>query len=121
MGYTIAQVAEKTNLTAHTLRYYDKEGLLPFIERSNSGNRNFTDSDLERLEIICCLKNTGMSIKKIKEYIEWCIEGGQTAEKRRQMLINHRKEVVKQMNDLQKSLDKIDYKINHYYRLGECN
>lgn len=114
MGYTIHQVAEKFDLTAHTIRYYDKEGLLPFVERSSAGNREFTDSDLDWLKLICCLKNTGMQIKQIKQYIDLCMQGDETLGIRRQMFIEHRKEVLKQIQDLQKNLETIDYKINFY-------
>ena len=114
MGYSIAQVAEKTHLTAHTLRYYEKEGLLPFVDRSDSGNRDFKDRDLEWLELICCLKNTGMPIKKIKEYIGLCLKGDNTLDVRREIFITHREEVINQMAELQKNLDKINCKINYY-------
>lgn len=114
MGYSIAEVAEKTNLTAHTLRYYEKEGLLPFVDRSDSGNRDFKEKDLEWLELICCLKNTGMPIKKIKEYIRLCLKGDDTLDVRREIFIKHREDVINQMADLQKNLDKINCKINFY-------
>ncbi len=114
MNYTIREVAEKFNLTEYTIRYYDKEGLLPFIERNKSGNRIFTDSDMEWLNLICCLKNTGMQIKQIKQYIAWCMEGEETLEIRRQMFIDHRKEVLKQIDELKKNLTMIDYKIKYY-------
>ncbi len=114
MGYSIAEVAEKTHLTAHTLRYYEKEGLLPFVDRSNSGNRDFKDKDLDWLELICCLKNTGMPIKKIKEYISLCLKGDDTIEIRRKIFLTHREEVIEQIAELRKNLDKINYKINYY-------
>jgi len=114
MGYSIAEVAEKTNLTAHTLRYYEKEGLLPFVDRSNPGNRDFKTKDLEWLELICCLKNTGMPIKKIKEYIELCLKGDNTIDVRRQIFIKHREDVIEQIAELNKNLDKINGKINYY-------
>ena len=114
MGYSIAEVAEKTHLTAHTLRYYEKEGLLPFIDRSDSGNRDFKTKDLEWLELICCLKNTGMPIKKIKEYIELCLKGDNTIDVRRQIFIKHREDVIEQIAELHKNLDKINCKINYY-------
>ncbi|MDR3541615.1 MAG: MerR family transcriptional regulator [Desulfosporosinus sp.] len=119
MGYTIGQVAEKFDLTAHTIRYYDKEGLLPFVDRSKAGNREFSDSDLNWLKLICCLKNTGMPIKQIKQYIEWCLQGDDTLEIRRQMFIDHRKEVLKQMDNLQENLKTIDYKLEFYDTI--CN
>ena len=114
MVYTIKEVAEKFNLTEYTIRYYDKEGLLPFIERNKSGNRIFTDRDMDWLTIICCLKNTGMQIKQIKQYIDWCIEGDKTLEIRRQMFLDHRNEVLKQIGELKKNLSMIDYKIKFY-------
>ncbi|SDG27340.1 MerR family transcriptional regulator [Desulfosporosinus hippei] len=114
MSYTISQVAEKFDLTAHTIRYYDKEGLLPFVDRSKSGIREFSDSDLEWLKLICCLKNTGMPIKQIKQYIEWCLQGDETLEIRRQLFLDHRKEVLKHMADLRENLKIIDFKLKMY-------
>jgi len=114
MGYSIAEVAEKTHLTPHTLRYYEKEGLLPFVDRSDSGNRDFKDKDLEWLELICCLKNTGMPIKQIKEYIQLCLKGDNTIDVRREIFITHREEVINQIAELQKNLDKINFKISLY-------
>jgi Predicted transcriptional regulators len=123
MGYTISQVAEKFNLTAHTIRYYDKEGLLPFVDRSKAGNREFSNSDLDWLRVICCLKNTGMPIRQIKQYLEWCLQGDDTLEIRRQMFIDHRQEVLKKMEDLKENLKTIDYKLQFYdtaCNLGGC-
>ncbi len=114
MGYTISQAAEKMNLTAHTLRYYEKEGLMPFVERTESGIRIFKDYDLEWLSVICCLKGTGMSIKKIKEYIDLSLEGDSTLEERRQIFIRQRESVLAQIREMQKHLTKLDYKIQFY-------
>lgn len=119
MVYTIGQVAEKFDLTAHTIRYYDKEGLLPFVERNKAGNREFSESDFDWLKLICCLKNTGMPIKQIKQYIEWCVQGDITLEIRRQMYLDHRKEVLKQMDDLKENLKTIDHKLEFYDTI--CN
>ncbi len=114
MSYTIKQAAEKVNLTVHTLRYYDKEGLLPFVSRDKAGNRIFTDSDLDWLGLICCLKNTGMPIKQIAIYIQWCLEGDCSLEARLNLLLQHREAVVQQINALQQNLEVINYKIDHY-------
>nr|WP_316244941.1 MerR family transcriptional regulator [Oceanobacillus jeddahense] len=65
---------KKLNLSIPTLRYYDREGLIPFIERSDNGTRVFKESDIELLNIIQCLKSSGMAIKDIKIFIEWCAE-----------------------------------------------
>lgn len=117
MEYTIKQAAEKMHLTAYTLRYYDKEGLLPFVERDSLGNRLFTENDIEWLGLICCLKNTGMPIRQIKKFIQGTLEGDHTLESRMEMLLEHRKDVLKQIEELNKNLEKINCKIEHY---GNC-
>lgn len=119
MAYTIKQASEKINLTVHTLRYYDKMGMLPFVHRDENGNRLFTDSDVEWLCLICCLKNTGMPLKQINKYIQACFEGDSTLEYRRKMLVAHRQEVLKQINDLKHNLETINYKISHYTTIGK--
>lgn len=116
MGYSITEAAEKIHLSTYTLRYYDKMGLLPFVERNDLGNRDFKEKDLEWLKLIRCLKNSGMPIKKIKEVIKLCLEGDDTLNLRREILINHRKDVVNQIAELHKSLEKIDHKIDYYNR-----
>jgi len=114
MEYSIKQAAEKMCLTAYTLRYYEKEGLLPFVERDAAGYRLFTENDIEWLGLICCLKNTGMPIRQIKEFIKCVLEGDQTLETRRQILVDHRKEVLGQIDELNHNLEKINHKINYY-------
>jgi len=114
MNYSIGEVAEKIGLTAHTLRYYDKEGLLPFIDRTETGLRSFKDTDFEWLELINCLKNTGMPIKNIKVFIDYCMEGDSTLEKRLEMFKNQKESVLAQIENLQKHLKKVEYKIWYY-------
>ncbi len=114
MEYTIKQAAEKMKLTAYTLRYYDKEGLLPFVERDNAGNRLFSENDIEWIGLICCLKNTGMPIKQIRRFIQNVLEGDHTIESRLEMLLEHRDSVLRQMEELNKNLKHINYKINYY-------
>ena len=114
MGYTIGQAAQKMGLTAHTLRYYDKEGLLPFVAKSSSGLRIFADSDIEWLVMIECLKGTGMSLKDIKQYIDWFIEGDSTLELRLEMFKKQKAKLEEQMSLLKKHLEKIDFKIAYY-------
>ncbi|TCT17040.1 DNA-binding transcriptional MerR regulator [Natranaerovirga pectinivora] len=114
MKYTIAQVSERTGLTPHTLRYYDKEGLLPFIERSASGIRIFKESDFEWLSLISCLKNTGMQIKDIKQFIDWCSEGDSTLQNRLELFKLQKEQVNKQIEALNKHLEKINHKIEYY-------
>ena len=80
MKFSISEVAKKMNLSVSTIRYYDKEGLLPFIERTESGYRIFSESDVKMLEIIKCLKHTGMSIKDIKAFSNWVKDGDYSLE-----------------------------------------
>lgn len=118
MDYTIKQVSEKTGLSIYALRYYDKEGLLPLIKRSKSGIRKFSDNDIEWLGLICCLKNSGMSIEKIKEFMNLCLKGNETVETRREILLQHRENILGQMKQLESSLNTVNYKINHYKEIG---
>ena len=114
MPYTIGKTAEKMGITAHTLRYYDKEGLLPFVEKSESGARIFKESDLEWLALIECLKQTGMQLKDIKQYIDWCMEGDTTLQQRYNMFTERKAEAERQIAVLQNALEKIRYKCWYY-------
>lgn len=116
--YTIKQVSDRTGLSIYTLRYYDKEGLLPLVKRSATGIRKFSENDIAWLGLICCLKNSGMSIEQIKEFMNLCLKGEETVETRKEILLAHRKHILGQMKELQNSLDTVDYKINHYREIG---
>lgn len=117
--YSISEAARRCGLTTHTLRYYDKEGLLPYVDRTASGIRVFKDSDFEWLKLIGCLKNTGMPIKNIREFIDLCMAGDATAEKRLEFLKNHKVEVVKQMHEVRMHINTINKKIAHYEMVVE--
>ena len=110
--YTIQDVSKKTGLTAHTLRYYEKEGLITGVERSQGGIRQYTDEDLERLGLIRCLKNTGMSIQEIARFVQLTHEGDHTLEERVELLRAHRERVLERMAEMQKHLDKVTWKLN---------
>jgi DNA-binding transcriptional MerR regulator len=112
--YSINDVAKICDLSVYTIRFYDKEGLLPFITRNNIGNRQFSETDLELIKLICCLKNTGMQVKEIKQYIDLYMQGKNTAPLRKQMMIDHSKAIEKQINDLKKQLNIIKLKIAFY-------
>lgn len=113
MFYTVGEIAKKLSIPASTLRYYDKEGLLPFVERSGGGIRMFKDSDLEWLSIIECLKKTGMPIKEIKKFVDWCMEGDTTITQRLELIDRQREEVLSQLAKLNETLDILNYK--HWY------
>ncbi|QCX34499.1 MerR family transcriptional regulator [Caloramator sp. E03] len=124
MYYTIGEIAKKLNISPHTLRFYSKEGLLPFVERSKSGIRMFKDEDFEWLTLIECLKRTGMSIKDIKTYIDWTIEGDSTIEKRLDMFKKQKEAVENQIKQLQETLKLLEYKCWYYEEAknaGTCN
>ncbi|MEG0730672.1 MAG: MerR family transcriptional regulator, partial [Cetobacterium sp.] len=72
------------------------------------------DRDMELISVICCLKNTGMPIKQIKEYINWCVVGDETLDMRKELFIKHRQDVLRQIEELNTNLEKIDYKIKYY-------
>lgn len=114
MEYSIKQVAEKTNLKAHVLRYYEKEGLLPSVGRSDSGIRRYSQDDLEWLGLICCLKNTGMSIKQIKAFVELSMQGEATLKERCDLLIAHKQQVEAEIAEMHKHLQKVACKIDHF-------
>jgi DNA-binding transcriptional MerR regulator len=114
MTYSISEVAKELNLTVYTLRYYDKEGLLPFVERTPSGTRLFKESDLEALKVIQCLKSTGMPIKEIKEFIEWCSEGDSTLKQRYDLFLERKASVEAQLEELNKTMELINHKCNYY-------
>jgi DNA-binding transcriptional MerR regulator len=107
-------VAKELNLTVYTLRYYDKEGLMPFVERTHSGNRLFKESDLSALKVIECLKATGMPIKEIKNFIDWCSEGDATLQQRYDMFLERRANVEAQMEELRKTMEVIEHKCLYY-------
>ncbi|MFR5707318.1 MerR family transcriptional regulator [Faecalitalea cylindroides] len=114
MLYTVGEMARFLNVSASTLRYYDKEGLLPFVERSNSGIRMFSDKDYEWLKIIECLKKSGLSIKEIRSYIDMTKRGDDSLEERLQLFEERKKDVERQMRELQETLDLLKYKCWYY-------
>ena len=112
--YSIQDVSKKTGLTAHTLRYYEKEGLISGVERTQGGFRQYTDEDLERLGLICCLKNTGMSIQEIARFVQLTREGDHTLKERVELLQEHRENVIRRISEMQKHLDKVTWKLNYF-------
>lgn len=114
MYYTVGETAKILNIAPSALRYYDKEGLLPFVERSEGGIRMFKEEDFNWLFIIDCLKKSGLSIKEIKKYIDMTLKGDETIDERLEMFQNQRKKVISQINELQNTLDTIEYKCWYY-------
>lgn len=120
MIYTVGEVAKQLNIPASTLRYYDKEGLLPFVERSGGGMRMFKDEDLSWLKTIQCLKKTGMPIKDIKYFIDCCMEGDSKIDERLSIIKSQRNAVIKQMEEMQEMLDMLNFKYWYYETAKEA-
>ena len=114
MIYTVGEMAKMLDVPASTLRYYDKEGLLPFVERSPGGIRMFQESDYGWLKIISCLKKAGMPLKDIREYINLALQGDETIEQRLELFYKQREILRAQMAELQETLDTLDYKCWYY-------
>ncbi len=117
MKYSISQVSEKTGISAYVLRYYEKEGLLPHIHRSEGGIRYYTDEDLEHLGLICCLKRTGMQLREIKTFVELSEKGPKTLRQRCDILRKQQQDVQRKMEELQKSYEKVSWKLDYFTRL----
>ena len=114
MLYTVGEMAKLLGVAPSTLRYYDQEGLLPFVERSSSGIRVFKDADYEWLQVIECLKKTGMPLKDIREFIHMSMQGDETIAQRLELIIRQQEAVRKQMEDLQQTLETLDFKRWYY-------
>lgn len=131
--YTIKDVSKRTGISAYTLRFYDSEGLLSFVQRSESGIRLFTEKDFEPLYTITVLKKSGMPIKKIREFMELYLKGDETIHARRIMFEEHKKQLEEKINELNEMLKIVEYKcwyfaeaekygdINYYMKLPEID
>lgn len=111
--YTIGEVSKMFNLPVSTLRYYDKEGLFPNLKRT-SGIRRFSSTEIDALHVIECLKSTGMEIKNIKLFMQWCEEGPTTYEKRRELFETRKEVLEKELKELQKNMAMIKFKCWYY-------
>lgn len=114
MFYTVGEMAKLLGIPASTLRYYDQEGLLPFVERSSSGMRMFKESDYEWLAIIECLKKTGMQLKDIRTFVLMALQGDETIDARLALIRKQREAVRQQIESLQQTLDTLDFKCWYY-------
>ncbi len=111
--YTIGQVAEMFGLPVSTLRYYDKQGLFPGLERT-SGIRRFGDTELEALRVIECLKKAGMEIEDIRLFMEWCAEGPSTYPKRKAMFEERKAHMESEIANMNRALDMLKFKCWYY-------
>lgn len=120
MVYTVGEMAKRLGVAPSTLRYYDKEGLLPFVERSSGGIRVFKDSDYEWLNVIGCLKKTGMPLKYIKSFIEMAMQGDETIELRLALIVKQKMAVKERIAELEETLRTLEFK-EWYYETAREN
>lgn len=109
-GYSISQVAARFGVEPHTLRFYEKEGII-HPERMASGVRSYSEENVAQLEMAMCLKSTGMPLKEIRRYFDLVDQGDSTLEERLTIFTDHRERVLREIEELQKHLAKIEYKI----------
>ena len=114
---TIAEASKKVNLSADTLRYYERIGLIPEVNRTESGIRNYTEEDLGWIEFSKCMRNAGMSIEALIEYIKLYKKGDATLEARKQLLISQKDVIKERLEEIQNTFDRINYKIKNYEKL----
>lgn len=114
MLYTVGEMAKRLGVAPSTLRYYDKEGLLPFVERSGGGIRLFKEADFEWLRVIECLKKTGMSLADIKHFVEMSMQGDDTIDARLALILKQKEAVKAQLADLNQTLKVLEFKAWYY-------
>jgi DNA-binding transcriptional MerR regulator len=116
VGLSISEASETLGMTAHTLRYYERAGLLPSVARTEGGIRRYQEEDVQLLRFLARLRLTGMPIRDVRRYSELVREGPQTMEQRKQLLEKHRAEVQRRMGQLQRNLEVLNLKIDLYDR-----
>ena len=119
MSYSISEVAKMLNVSAYTIRYYDKEGLFPLVKRVN-GIRVFEDKDFPWLRMLNCLKNLNMPIKKIKEYVDLALKGDETLKERYQLILEQEENIQNQIKELKYYKKQIDFKKAYYEKAIEA-
>ncbi len=117
--YTIGQVAEMFDLPISTLRYYDKQGLFPRLTRE-SGIRKFSDNEIEALRVIECLKKSGLEIKDIKLFMDWCVEGPSTYADRLELIRKQKERTEAEIRQMNRALDMLRYKCWYYEQQIKC-
>jgi len=111
---TISEAAEHFAVPESTLRYYEKKGLLPHLQRDEAGRRLFSEFHMTLLKVILNLKRTHMPLSSIRQYVAWVVEGEQTTQLRLDMMLKHRQAVLHEIEEMHKALDGITIKIERY-------
>lgn len=111
---TITEVSQKYDITADTLRYYERIGLIPPVNRNTSGIRDYTEEDCNWVNFIKCMRNAGLSIEVLAEYVNMFQKGNTTIKARKQLLIEQRTQLVERIKAMQETLERLDKKIDGY-------
>ncbi len=111
---TISEVSERYDMPQDTLRYYERIGLLPHVSRNKSGVRDYTEEDCRRVEFIKCMRRAGLPVEVLIEYVGLFQQGDETVEARKALLVEQRRLLANRMEDMQRTLDRLDYKIAVY-------
>lgn len=111
---TITEVSKKYDLTADTLRYYERIGLIPSVNRTSGGIRNYSEEDCSWVEFIKCMRDAGVQVEALIEYVSMFQQGDSTSEARKQILIEQREKLIDRISDMQKTLDRLNVKIQRY-------
>lgn len=110
----IAEVSKKYDITADTLRYYERVGLIPPVNRNASGIRNYTEEDCNWVGFIKCMRSAGLSIEVLVEYVTMFQQGNSTIKARKELLIEQRRQLIKRINEMKQTLERLDKKIDGY-------
>jgi len=110
----IAEVSEKFGMSVDTLRYYERVGLIPPVHRNQGGIRDYDELDLRRVDFIKCMRGAGLPVEVLIEYMGLVQEGDQTMEARKEILVEQRNLVAARLEEMQKTLDRLNYKIEVY-------
>ncbi|XKK19966.1 MerR family transcriptional regulator [Bacillus sp. A17A.1] len=111
MTMSIKQVADKLNIPISTIRYYDKMGLFPFIERDNNGYRCFTEDDLFWIDLITCMRSVGMSITTLQHIVSLHMQGPETLPERKEIFYKQKSKLLKEKKNIEQAIHKVDEKI----------
>lgn len=110
----IAEVSQQYGLSSDTLRYYERVGLIPPVNRNESGIRDYNELDLRRVDFIKCMRSAGLPVEVLIEYVALVQQGDKTIEARKDILREQRELLLARMNEMQKTLDILDHKIEVY-------
>lgn len=117
MSLSISEVAQRFGIKPHTLRYYENEQILPAVARDANGQRSYNDTDLEWIQLVLCMRSTGMGVADIKQYVELCRLGDDTLSARKQIILNQKQVIEEELRRYQGLLAVVERKLAYYDRL----